>query len=181
MYSRFTAGDTFSLTLSPAAYPAGSGWELKLRLVPRTAGDAIEVTSTASGDSHDLDATAAATAGWAPGEYGWVIWAELADASHTIETGAITVLPDPRTAAGPLDMRSEAEIALAEARAAFRAWKPTAKSYKINNREQVFNSADEIISVISYWEGQVQREQNAAGMAAGRASKRRIHVRCGRV
>jgi hypothetical protein len=101
--------------------------------------------------------------------------------SHTVLTGAIRLLADPRVATAPLDLRTDAEIALAAAKAAYAAWTGTTKSYTIGNRSMTFNSQADIIPTIQYWEMQVQREKRAAAMRAGLPDPRKTFVRLGRV
>lgn len=60
-------------------------------------------------------------------------------------------------------MPTPAETALEAARAALASWNPTTRRYRIGTREMEFSSPDEIIQVIKYWEGEVAREQIAAG------------------
>jgi hypothetical protein len=115
-----TAGDTFSLTASLPDYPAGDGWVLKLRFVPHSAGTAIAITGTASGDDHVASATATATAAYTAGAYSATAWVELGAVKTTVETGSLQILPDPRVVA-TLDNRSTAEVALAAAEAALAA------------------------------------------------------------
>ena len=70
--------------------------------------------------------------------------------------------------------------ALDDAKTAFAAWTPTTRRYKINGREMEFSSTAEILQVISHWENEVRREQNAQAMAAGRPNNRKVVVRMGR-
>jgi hypothetical protein len=100
--------------------------------------------------------------------------------SHTVLTGAIKLLANPRTSSAPLDLRTDAEIALAAAKAAFASWSSTTRSYTIGNRSMTFNSKAEIVQTISYWEMEVQREKRAARLRAGLADPRKAFVRLNR-
>jgi hypothetical protein len=181
MQSRFILGFTFSETLALSAFPASAGWSVELRLIPRTGADgAITLTSTADGDSHLIEADAATTSSWVAGEYAWIAAAVLGDERKPAGSGAITFAPDPFTAGAPLDTRTPSEVALADAKAALAAWKPTTKRYKINGREMEFNSPADIIAVVSFWTQEVAREQTAARATQGLASKRKIYGRVGR-
>ncbi len=60
-------------------------------------------------------------------------------------------------------METQAQTALAAAKAALAAWNPTRRRYRIGSREMEFHSAAEILQVIKYWEGEVAKEQIAAG------------------
>lgn len=161
------AGDTYSQLVELDDYLASAGWVLKSRFVPRAGGSAIELTAAAEGDAHRLTATAAATAAWVLGDYSAAQWVEQGAEIYTVATGQLTILPNLRAIAGATDTRSQAEIALAAARAAFAAWTPTQRRYKIGEREMEFNSSAEILRTISYWEQQVAREQGTAAASLG--------------
>ena len=104
-----TAGDTLTYLTTIAGYPASAGWVLKYRLVPRVSGTAQTLTSTASGDDHRITVAASTTASWTAGEYGWTSWVENGSEVYSVETGQLTVAPDPRTMAVGTDTRSHAE------------------------------------------------------------------------
>lgn len=160
------AGDTYSQLVELDAYPASAGWVLKSRFVPRAGGSAIPLTASAEGDAHRLAATAAVTAGWLPGDYAVAHWVEKGAEVYTVATGQLSIAPNLRTVVDG-DTRSQAEQALAAARAAFAAWTPTQRRYKIGDREMEFNSTAEILRTISYWEQQVAREQGTAAASLG--------------
>lgn len=180
MIDSIRAGETLNHLASVADYPAGDGWVLTLYLNPRAGGTVRSVASTASGDDHLLQATAATTANWAAGKYGWQIWAALGAEKYLLEEGQLEVRTSLIAASAGTDTRTQAEIALDDAKAALAAWSPTTRRYRINGREMEFNNATEIIQVIKHWESEVRREQAAAALAAGRASGRKVYVRLGR-
>ncbi len=76
--------------------------------------------------------------------------------------------------AAPFDLRSQATIALAAARAALAAWTPTQRRFRFGDREMEFNSPDDIIKVIRYWQAQVDAED------PDRGARRKVYVRLGR-
>lgn len=180
MLERLILGDTLNFTTTVDGYAASADWVLKYRLIPRLSGSAIDITCTASGDLHLCQVPAATTAGWTAGTYAWASWVEQGTEKYSVATGEIKLLANPRTATAPFDLRSDAEIALAQAKAAFAAWTPTTKSYSIGGRSMEFNTAADILPVISYWETEVAKEANAAAVAAGRPNGRRVFVRLGR-
>lgn len=161
------AGDTYSQLVVLADYPASDGWVLKARFTPRAGGTPIAITAAAEGDDHRLAATAVITAAWLSGDYAAAQWVEKGAEVYTVASGQVTILPNLRAISGATDTRSQAEIALAAARAAFAAWTPTQRRYKIGEREMEFNSAAEILRTISYWEQQVAREQGTAAAGQG--------------
>lgn len=161
------AGDTYSQLVTLADYPASAGWVLKARFTPRSGGQAVQLTGSTEGDDHRITAAAAVTATWAAGDYAAAQWVEKAAEVHTTASGQLVVLPNLRTILGATDTRSQAEIALAAAKAALASWTPTQRRYKIGEREMEFNSTSEILRAISYWQHQVDREQGTAAAAPG--------------
>ena len=173
---QLTAGDTLNFATSVCNFSAAEGWQLHYRLVPRASGGAaLQLSSAADGESHRVQASATTTAAWAPGEYSWTSWVTKAAESYSVESGQVTILPNPRTVAAGYDNRSQARKALDDAKAALAAWSPTRRRYKIGEREMEFNSTADIIKLITYWEAQVKSED----ILAGRAEKpaRRIYSR----
>lgn len=164
---RLPAGDTLALRVELADYPAGDGWVLHARFVPRAGGAVIALTGTADGDVHLLDAAASVTATWAAGDYATALWVEQGVESFVVEQGQIAIAANPRTMLAATDTRSQAEIALAACKAAFAAWTPTQRRYRIGEREMEFASTAEILRAISYWEAQVAREQGTTAPGQG--------------
>ena len=170
------AGDSLNFLTSGGAYPASSGWVLKYRLVPRTVGNAVqELTATAEGSDHRIAVAASSTSGWSADNYTWTSWVEKSGEVYTLEQGQLTVKQNPRTASAGYDGRSSARKALDDARAAFYAWNPTQRRYKIGEREMEFASTGDILKKIK----QLEQEVLAEEVMAVRAEKvgRRIHSR----
>lgn len=161
------AGDSLRLTRTLPDHRPADGWVLHLRLVPRAAGaQPIALQAQPAGDAHQLGATAAATATWTPGAYGWSAWvqreAPTGTERHTVASGQVTVLPDPQAAAPGVDTRSSARRALDDCRAALAAWNPTRRRYRIGGREMEFQSTADILKLITWWEQQVAQEDPQA-------------------
>ena len=177
------AGDTFSALRSWPDYPASDGWTLKLRLVPRdvTSGAvAIDLTAAAEGDDHRFTGTAATTAGWKAGAYGWAEWAERSGEKYTTGTGLATISPDPRAIDPGTDTRSLAQRTLDDLLAAKAQWDASSgrqRRYKIGEREMEFASESELQDKIRFWEGRVAMEKIDAGQAAGKKPRNRILTR----
>lgn len=181
MHSRFSAGDTFSLTTSLSEYPASAGWTLTHRFVPRT-GNAtpIEVVCTANDDAHVALVAATVTDDWAAGTYTFASYVSKAGEVHTVDTGTIDVLPDPR-AATTLDTRTDAAIALENVRAMLRGVaSKNVQRYEISGRRLDHYSIPDLIALEAKLVADVKREQSAMAMAAGRAGRRQTFVRLGR-
>ena len=183
MPPRFVTGDSLSNTLSLPGYPASAGWVLHYRLVPRDhGGDALTFNSTASGDDHVIAVPAATTAAWAAGAYAWASWVVNGAQSFSLEQGTTQLLPNPRTtSAGPLDLRTPAQIALDNVRLTIQG-KATADvlKYEINGRSLERYPMRELIALETHLQTQVNRESRAAALAAGKPDTRRYAVRLGR-
>jgi hypothetical protein len=173
-------GATFTWRNSWASIPASAGWVATLYLNPRTGGTARTVAATASGDDFIFSATSTTTATWSAGAYAWEVWADLGALRVRADGGQVDLRATLLSAAAGTDTRTQAEIALEQARAALAAWTPTTRSYTIGGRNMQFNSAAEILQVISYWQVEIKREQAAQRMAAGLSPRLKIHVRTGR-
>jgi hypothetical protein len=188
MQNQIVAGETLNYRAITADYPASAGWVVTLYLNPRAGGTATSVASTADGDDHLLQVDAATTATWASGWWGWETWAAKGAERYRLEAGQLQVVPGLIGAAAGLDTRSQAQKALDDAYVkalddayvALAAWTPTTKRYRINGREMEFNSAGEILQIITHWQTEVAREQAALAMAAGRPNPRKLQVRMGR-
>ncbi|MCA3174937.1 MAG: hypothetical protein ING36_05230 [Burkholderiales bacterium] len=183
MKSSLVVGDSLNFVTQVPDYLATEGWTLKYRLIPRSAGASIEISAVAEGESYRVQVAAMTTATWSAGEYSWASWVEKSGESYSLESGAITLAPNPRTATGGYDARSLAQKTLDDLRAAFAAWSASSgrtKRYKIGEREMEFNSVTDIIKLMDYWEGQVTQEQLSADLARGLKPKNRILVRFGR-
>lgn len=153
------AGDTLSFLERRSAYPASTGWRLSFVLIPRASGGArIAFDSQPEGDAHRVRVAAGVTKAWVPGAYAWACSATDGVNVCTVAQGQCEVSPDPREVAAGADLRSQARRALDDAKAALAAWTPTRRRYKVADREQEFNSASEILKVISFWQLQVDRE-----------------------
>lgn len=179
MQPNLTLGDSLNFTTTVLGYPASDGWTLNFRLIPRVSGTPISITTaadTVDPELHRAQVSAAVTAAWAAGEYSWASWVQKASESYSVSQGSITLAPDPRTASAPLDLRTDAQRALAQARAAFAAWNGTTLMYRIGNRQMQFNTKADIVAAINYWENVVRREQQCATGI----NDRKIHVRVGR-
>ena len=106
------AGDSASWTASIAAFPAGEGWRLAYRLIPRSGGEARSIAASAEGDDYAVSLSVSATSLFQAGEYTLVGYVERgADQSlerFTVHTSTLTVLPN-LTAATSLDGRTPAQ------------------------------------------------------------------------
>lgn len=180
MQDRITLGDTLSFATTVPDYLASAGWTLRYRLIQRTTGTPITLTAIVDPDNADgyvVQVAAATTAGWSAGEYSWASWVAQGAEVYSLGQGTCTLIPDPRTAAAGVDLRSPAEIALGDAKAAYYAYTPTRRSYKIGDREMVFNSAEDLIKHVQFLQAEVTAERRLSDMAKGYPDKRKVFVR----
>ena len=160
MLARFAIGGVLEFTETLPDYPASAGWVLTYRLVLKSGTGHVEFSATASGDSHAVSVPAATTALWVPGAYTWFSWATLGAAVHNVANGEITLLPNPRTATGTLDLRSSAQQALDAVRATLQGTATAnQRSYSINGRQLERYSIAEMIELENKLALDVQREQ----------------------
>lgn len=184
--SKLIAGDSLDFTTSIESYPADEGWTLKYRLVPRfTTPTQAPVTLTATAyetTGYRVEAGASVTALWAAGAYSWASWVEKAGQRITLEQGGeLIVAPDPGAIAQGVDVRSDAEIALANVRATLKGTaSKNVLRYEIAGRSLEHYSVTELLKLEAKLVADVKREQNDAALAAGFASKRKVYVRMGR-
>jgi hypothetical protein len=172
------AGDSVSWTKSLPAYPSADGWSLHYRLLWPT-GTAVEITASASGVDYTVSLTAANTASWAAGAASLVSYVKKGSGASeeraTLERLDVTILPDLTTAA-TFDGRTDNQKALADARAALKAYMASGKAhvseYDIAGRKMKFRAAGEIIDLINYYEREVARERIATAIANGGAPGR---------
>jgi len=182
MQDALTLGDTLNFTTSVVDYLPSDGWTLVYRLVPRSTGDAITITTAQDDDSslHRAQVSAATTAGWDAGDYSWHSYVTKAAESYSVSSGQITLKPDPRVAL-TLDNRSAAQTALDNVRAMLAGKASSGVlSYRIGERTLQSYSMDELLKLESKLVAQVKAEENTAGILAGMPSRRQVYVRAGR-
>lgn len=181
MPASLVAGETLNYRASVADYPASAGWVLTLYINPRAGGTAHNLSSTADGDEHLLQAASSTTAAWVAGKYAWEIWAALGSERYRLEAGQLQVLPSLIGAAAGLDTRSEAEVALDNVRQTIRGTATTGVlSYEINGRQLRRYAMTELLALQSSLAREVAAEANARRIQAGLSSSRKVVVRMSR-
>lgn len=173
MPPRFAIGAALVFTVTLPAYPAEDGWTLRYRLVQQAgAGSAISFDTAASGSAHAANVSAATTGAWSAGTFSWFSWVESGSDVRDVDHGTIVLLPNVRSADGPLDLRSEAEIALANVQALLRGRATQdALRYTINGRSLERFSIDELVKLEAKLRRDVERERFAA---TGRNTSRMV-------
>lgn len=168
MQPKLTAGDTLNYRAVLPEYPASDGWSLKLRLIPRFAGTAVDVTAEVDGDAFNMRAGAGITSTWAPGRYGWALWVERGLEVYTVDQGQIDVLADPRTTAAPSDTRTHAERMLEAVEAVLEGRATQAHlEYTINGRQMRFIPPADLLALRDRYRMEVRAQLTAAGALPG--------------
>jgi hypothetical protein len=165
------AGDTTRWSDSLPAYPASAGWVLKHRLAPLGTGAPVDVVATPDGDDFTTTLAASVTGGMGVGQWTLASWVENGAEVFTIATRVVDVKRNPRDMGAGTDGRSPARRALDDARAAFYAFDPTRRRYKIGEREFEFHNTGEILLKIRELENIVRAEDEAAGIAPRRSHR----------
>jgi hypothetical protein len=178
MIDQLVAGDTLNFTTAGGDYPASAGWSLAYKLIPRTSGSVITITSSASGDDHLVQAAPATTAAWAAGTYSWVCYASKSGERQTLQQGTCTIRPDPGVVT-TLDNRSSARKALDAMDAALETYgaKAYVKEFEIAGRRQSFGSPGDFMAFRSKLQAEVRQQDAAADIAAGRRPRNQILAR----
>lgn len=183
MQDTITLGFTLNFPTAVAGYPANASWVLHYRMVPRSTGAAVELTSSPDSTDptlHRVTASAATTAGWTAGIYSWQSWVEKAGEKYEIESGVVTLRTNPITAS-TLDNRSDAQIALDNVNAKLSgSTSATVLSYRIGERELRNYPMPELLSLRSTLITQVKREARAAALAKGLPDPSKVYVRVAR-
>lgn len=170
------AGDTLDFTTSAPDYPASAGWSLVFKLIPRTSGSVITITSTASGDDHQCQVGASTTAAWAAGNYSWSSRVTNGTEQYSLEQGSIVIKPDPATAT-TLDNRSHARKMLENIEAWLESRDPAVAEYEIAGRKMKYTPPDVLYLLKSRLTAEVAAEDNAARLANGLGTGRKIQFR----
>jgi hypothetical protein len=183
MQDTITLGFTLNFSTAVADYPADASWVLHYRMVPRSGGSPVELTSTpdpADTALHRITSAAAVTAGWTAGVYSWQSWVEKATEKYEIDSGQVTLRTNPITAS-TLDNRSDAQIALDYVTTALSGKANGAvMSYRIGDRELRSYPMVELIALQTQLQTAVKREKRAVLLSKGMADPSKVYVRVAR-
>lgn len=181
--NKLIAGDSLNFSTASPDYLPADGWSMTYRFVPRSVGTAFTITSSTA-DPDDATAfqftlAGAATSAWVADVYDWVCLVTLGADRYSLDSGEVTVSPNPLTATS-MDLRSFAAKALAAIEAYLE--NPNnlaAANYTIAGRSLSRYPRAELIAERSKWQAEVAREEAAARGAAGLPDRRRVYVRFG--
>lgn len=182
MKTEIVIGDTLDFETSVPDYPNTDGWTLTFRLIPLVSGTAISFS--ASGTPVDdplgyrVQVAPATTAGWTAGEYAWNSYLVKSGARQTLESGQVTLLPDPAVATAPRDNRSHARICLDNIEAVLegRAAKDQ-EEFQINGRMLKRTPLQELREFRDYYRAEVAAENARERLANGEVPKSKVVVR----
>lgn len=152
-----TAGLSFHKAVKLSDYPVGT---FALVLYLRGPG-AYTITATEDGDEHVFEATPAATADWAHGEYSYTVRASDGTDTFEVESGRVPIRPDLASAGAGYDGRSHARKALDAIEAVInKRASLDQERYRINNRELYRTPLAELVKFRAQYRAEVQREEN---------------------
>ena len=160
---------------------SSNGWALSVFFRLGSAGiTAVGAARTDGG--WDLELTATTTGVMAPGAWAWQAVTSKAATSTTLASGRIQVLKSLIYSGTPsaFDDRSEAEVELAEVRAAIRTLiTKRSAQYTIGSRSFTALDLGKLTERESQLKAIVAREKAAARVAAGLGDPRNVFVRFG--
>jgi len=171
---RVFAGDTITWTRSIPGYSAADGYSAVYRLHNK---DNVIGPLTCAGDgtAFTLSVSAADSAKWPAGVYRWTLHAKSTTERFLIDSGEITVEPNPDSAA-PSDGRSFAQkmVEKLEALLSTLADSPhTNLSVSTGSSRSVeYKSLEEVQKALASFRRTVRAEQDAARVARGERSRR---------
>lgn len=180
--NKMIVGNTWDWNVSASDYSAADGWALKLYLVPRFTSPVqapIVLDSAAADDgvAHRFQRTAAQSASYAAGQYGFYTNALKGAEVYTLDgthwTGEVELFPNPASLAQGADTRSQDEIALDAIRAVL-ANRATIdqQEYTIGDRSLKRMSIDDLLKLEARFLTRVNQQ---------RQKKSAIYLRWGRV
>lgn len=181
MQTTLYAGETLNYRAEVSGYPASDGWALTLVLALRSGGTPITVNSTPDAAGHLVQASAVTTAAWAPGAYGWELWALRGAERYRVEQGQLVVAPSLLGAVAGVDTRSQAEQARDALRAAWLAYAQSGnfvvQEMWVAGRKVMYRTVAELRAALNAAERDVLAEQRARVIAAGGSGRERLVTR----
>lgn len=177
MKTEIIVGDTLDFQTTVVDYPATDGWTLYFRLVPRVSGSPILLTAAAATDpatDYRVQVDPATTAAWAAGEYTWNSYVKIGtSARYSVESGQVTLLPDPAVTTAPFDNRTHARIVLDAIEAVLenRATKDQ-QEYQIGDRMLKNVPMMELLQFRMQYKAEVRGEEMADRIANKTGSNR---------
>lgn len=182
MKTEIVIGDTLDFETSVPDYPNTDGWTLNFRLIPIVTGTAISFTAagtpTEDADGYRVQLAPATTAAWTAGDYAWNSYLTKTGARVTLESGQVTLLPDPAVATAPRDNRSHARKVLEAIEAVIegRATKDQ-EEYTIGDRSLKRTPLEELRKMRTDYRAEVRAEEDAERVANGLPARNKLQAR----
>jgi hypothetical protein len=136
----------------------------------------LTATAAANQQGWTTALTTVQSAALIPGTYWWQMQVFATGVRNTVARGELTVSPDLGAIGGIYDGRTQAEVALAQALAAYASFSASngaVKAYTIGNRSMTFQDLAHIQLQVNYWRARVVTEKSVAGGARDR----HLHIR----
>ncbi len=172
-----TAGDLVTWLIALPDYPATS-WALAYRLI-NSAGK-IDITATASGDSHLVSVAAATTAGWTAGSYTWNKFVTAGSQRYTLATGRIVIGRNLAAEAAGYDTRTHARKMLDAIEAALVSLSSGERLAVIEaelSTRRLKYDLQGLMKLRQMYQAEVNAEKNVERINQGLQPRNRIQVR----
>jgi hypothetical protein len=170
-----TAGDTITWTRSLADYPPSSGWVLNYAL---RGPSAIDISGTTSGGNHLINVPSSTSSAWVDGRYSIQGYVTNGSNRVTVYSDSITIKPDLVAQNAGYDGRSHVKKVLDAIEAVIegRATKGD-QQLTIDGTTLVKMTATELLDLRSKYKNEYRKELQAARVAQGKNSGRKIVTR----
>jgi len=140
----------------------------------------LTAVTAANGQDWTTTLTSTQSQALTPGTYWWQMQLFATGIRNTVAQGELLIKADLAQVGSNFDGRTKAEIALAQAEAAYSTFSSsggTIKMYRIGTREMMFQDLQQIKTQVDYWRARVITEKSIAGGA----KDRHLHIRFDRI
>lgn len=175
--TRIVAGDSATWTKDIPQYLPASGWVLSYAIVRD--GVRLSVTGTNNGDgTHLISISAATTAAWTAGQYGWQAYATKAATSERYTVAAGMLVVQANFATGAVDARSHVRRTLDALEATLEGRATSDQlAYSIGGRSISKMAPEQLLTWRDKYKAEVAAEDKAQKIAAGMGAAGTIRVR----
>lgn len=139
----------------------------------------VVLTAVTSGLGWQTTLDTTTSAALNPGTYSWQVQVFATGVRLTVDEGELTVEADLLNVGANYDGRSLAQIALAQAKAAFSSFTQSGgrvRSYTIGHRSMTFDNLAEVKVQVDFWKAEVEKEKMIAN-----PRRRYLNVRLDRI
>ena len=176
-----TVGDRIQWKRNLPAYPAtAEGWTLTYYLRANVPNGIINITASADGDNHEVDVATTVSTDWIPATYSYQSFATKSGDQKPVGSGSIVICPYLGDVTATYDGRSVAKRILDAINATME--NRASRDEQRYVLQAVGRSLDRItipdlILFRNYWLAEVQKEEVAAKIAAGKNTGRNVLIR----